>query len=302
MNLIGTILVYAGLLAVFIGGVSILRPLTSLGIWSRFQGLMLLAGGVVVFFIGANLPAKEQKVEIPVTHLDEFLPEYQFEELHSIRIQAPRERVYAALHEVTPDEITFFRTLTWIRRFGQPGPESILNPPPNQPILTLALRTNFMKLAEEPNREIVLGTLAAAPGGTPLKKNPTPEDFKALAAPQPPPPPPPRGSARSSEQAGQAVDGQEGETTQKPTKEGTDAEPQSVPRRGFALAGINFHLEDVGNSETLLTTETRVYATDASTRRKVAAYWRVIYPGSALIRVMWLRAVKQRAEQMAGGT
>ncbi len=300
LNLIGTILAYAGLLTLFTGAVSILRPLRFLNIWSRFQGLMLLAGGVAVVLIGVNLPAPEQRVATPVTHLDEFLPAYQFGEFHSIRIQAPRERVYAALGEVSADEITFFRTLTWIRRFGQPGPESILNPPPNEPLLALALRTNFMKLAEEPNREIVLGTLAAAPGGTPLKKNPTPEDFKALAAPQPSPLP--QASPRSSEPAGEAVDSQQSETKEKPNTEATDAGAQSSPRKGFALAAINFRLEDVDNGETLLTTETRIYATDASTRRKVAAYWRVIYPGSALIRVMWLRAIRNRAEQMPGGT
>ena len=54
MNLIGTILVYIGLLAMFIGGVSIVRPLTFLNIWSRFQGVMLFVGGVLVFLIGAR--------------------------------------------------------------------------------------------------------------------------------------------------------------------------------------------------------------------------------------------------------
>ncbi len=38
-------------------------------------------------------------------------------------------------------------------------------------------------------------------------------------------------------------------------------------------------------------------ATDAQARRRFACYWRVIYPGSALIRRMWLRAVKKRAEE-----
>jgi len=46
----------------------------------------------------------------------------------------------------------------------------------------------------------------------------------------------------------------------------------------------------------LLTTETRIYATDASSRRAFARYWRVIYPGSSLIRRMWLRAIKKTAE------
>jgi hypothetical protein len=47
---------------------------------------------------------------------------------------------------------------------------------------------------------------------------------------------------------------------------------------------------------TIVTTETRIYATDASAGRRFAPYWRVIYPGSALIRRMWLRAIAHRAE------
>jgi hypothetical protein len=252
MNLIGTIVVYAGLLATFIGGISVLRPLRFLGIWSRGQGMMLVVGGVVVFLIGASLPASEKRVESPATHLDEFVPAYQFGELHTIRIKAPRERVYAAVREATPDEITLFRTLTWIRRFGRSEKESILNAPPNEPILALSTRTSFMKLAEEPDREIVLGTLVVAPQGMRLKKDSTPEDFKALQDP------------------------------------------------GFGLGAINFRVKEEASGETVLTTETRVYATDASTRRKFSAYWRVIYPGSALIRVMWLRAIRNRAEKMPG--
>jgi hypothetical protein len=295
MNLIGTIVVYAGLLALLAGGLSILRPLTFLGIWSRVQGVMLLAGGVAAFLIGASLPAREQRVETQATHLDEFVPAYQFGEFHAITIKAPRERVYAAIRDVTADEITLFRTLTWIRRFGRPGPEGILNAPPNEPILALVMRTSFMKLAEEPDREIVLGTLGAAPKGAQLKQNPTPEDFKALQAPYAPTPQP--SSPRSSGKAGEADDSQPPEAKQKPDAESTEAKTPSSPRSGFALAAINFRLEDAGNGETLLTTETRIYATDASTRKKFAAYWRVIYPGSALIRVMWLRAIRKRAEQ-----
>jgi hypothetical protein len=45
-----------------------------------------------------------------------------------------------------------------------------------------------------------------------------------------------------------------------------------------------------------LTTETRVYAAGAKAVRGFAAYWRMIYPGSSLIRRMWLRAIKLRAE------
>ena len=70
---------------------------------------------------------------------------------------------------------------------------------------------------------------------------------------------------------------------------------------GFATAAMNFAIEPdpAGGSE--LTTETRVYATDSGAARRFAAYWRVIYPGSALIRYRWLRAIGQRAEGSRGG-
>ncbi len=252
MNLAGTTLVYAALLAMFLGAVSVVRPLRIIGIVSRPYGVVVLLCGVAILFIGMSLPAPEHKIGARATALDDFVPAYQFAEFHSIRIKARPTRVFAAIHDVTADEITLFRTLTWIRRFGSPGTESILNPPPNEPILSVALRGGFMKLAEERDREIVLGTLVAAPPGwrPNTEKKPTPDDFKALHAP------------------------------------------------GFALAAMNFRLEDAANGQTLLTTETRVYATDASSRRKFAGYWRTIYPGSALIRMMWLRAIRHRAENM----
>ena len=39
----------------------------------------------------------------------------------------------------------------------------------------------------------------------------------------------------------------------------------------------------------------RVFATDASARRQFTAYWHIIYPGSAIIRRSWLRAIQRRA-------
>jgi len=37
------------------------------------------------------------------------------------------------------------------------------------------------------------------------------------------------------------------------------------------------------------------FSPTAPRRRRFAAYWRLIYPGSALIRRSWLRAIRQRA-------
>jgi hypothetical protein len=64
---------------------------------------------------------------------------------------------------------------------------------------------------------------------------------------------------------------------------------------GFALAAMNFLVAPDGAGGSRVSTETRVFATSAAARRRFAMYWRAIYPGSALIRRMWLRAIDRRA-------
>lgn len=162
-------LLYFGLIAAFVGAVSILVPLAFLGIRRRVTGLALVAVGAAVVMVAMILPARETWIATRETRLDDFMPRYQFSEFHRARIEAPRDRAY-------------------------------------------------------------------------------PVGFRALRGP------------------------------------------------GFALATMNFRIEDAGPGACTVTTETRVYATDAPTRRRFAGYWRVIYPGSALIRGMWLGAIKRRAE------
>src|SRR5207245_6375953 len=116
-----------------------------------------------------------------MSRLEEFAPAYQFNEIHRIRIRAPRSRIYRSIKEVTAGEITLFRALTWIRRFGRAGPESILNPPSDEPLLEVATRTGFLLLADDPEREVVFGTAVIAPGR--VNRPATPQQFKELAAP-----------------------------------------------------------------------------------------------------------------------
>ena len=59
---------------------------------------------------------------------------------------------------------------------------------------------------------------------------------------------------------------------------------------GWAKVAFNFQATD-GR----LSTETRIRATDARSRRRFGRYWRVVMPGSALIRRDWLRAARRRA-------
>jgi len=73
-------------------------------------------------------------------------------------------------------------------------------------------------------------------------------------------------------------------------------ENRALDDPGYAKATMNFLITE-SESGCVVTTETRVHATDARSRRRFGMYWLAIYPGSALIRRMWLRAIKRRAER-----
>jgi hypothetical protein len=238
---------YVGLIFTAAGGLFTLRPVRRLGVPTRRRAVGLTSAGMLSAAASLLVGGALQRVAAPVAEIDRFVPAYQFNEAHEIEISAPVDRAYRAVLDVTPEEISFYRALTWLRRFGRAGPESILNPAAGKPLLDTAVRTSFRKLAEVENREIVFGGFTAAPAG-----------------------------------AG--------------TRTWTGATFAALEEPGFAKVAMNFRLDPRGPAACVLSTETRVYATDASTRRVFKVYWRTIYPGSALIRWSWLRAIKRRAE------
>src|SRR5919201_1720118 len=241
-----SVVVWCGIIIALVGLVLVAFPIARLGVRTRSRAGVIAGIGALIAIGGMLLPTHEMRVRRPRTRLDAIMPVYQFSERHSIVVPAPPAHVLDAIRRVRAEEITFFRTLTWIRRGGRSLPPGILNPSKNQPLLDVALKGGFVKLADDSTRELVLGTVVAAPAGA-------------------------RGVAR----------------------------PETFRNRlppGFALATMNFRVEPSGRSASLVSTETRVYANNDSARRRFAAYWRVIYPGSALIRRMWLRAIARRAE------
>lgn len=243
-------LLYAGLLGALAGLVSTVKPLRFLAITNRPTAAWVLAAGLGLAVLAEALPAPLRRS--PGTRqIDRFMPAYHFNEVHSLDIQAPADRVFAAIRAVPPGEIRWLRTLFWIRSLparlaGKPdSPERY-----TRPIFEGNPESGSALLVEEPGREVVLGLVGQfwKPAGGARTRIDGPESFLAF------------------------------------------------DRAGFAKATLNFVIEDEGGGRCRLTTETRVFTPDPATRRVFAAYWRLIYPGSSLLRTTWLAAVKRRAE------
>ena len=243
----GSILAYTGLAAVAAGAACLIRPLRFLRIHSRRQGAIVAAIGAGVAVLALFWPPSTVRRDRPVLLLDRFLPAFQFSERHERRVRATPDKIFRAIHSVTADDIVLFRSLTAIRNPGRlfaKQREGILNPS-HRPVLEAARQSGFVQLAEEPGRELVIGTYVVHPAGG---VRPSPESFAAFAQP------------------------------------------------GYAKAAMDFRVETGPDGTCLLTTETRVFATDGWTALRFATYWRLIYPGSSLLRRTWLAAIARRAE------
>ncbi|HEX7192506.1 MAG TPA: hypothetical protein VF381_13140 [Thermoanaerobaculia bacterium] len=223
--MIDSIAFYAGTVTAFGGAIAMLRKR------SRKRGAIVAASGVAVAAVALFWPVPDLKQATGDTLLDRHFTKWQFDEVHSIGVDASPERAYDAVRKVTPREILLFRTLTAIRRFGRKAPEGILNAPKNEPILDVATRTSFRLLDDAPPREVVVGVVIIP------------------------------------------------------------------PRR--AVGAMSFLVTPIAANRCRITTETRVYAADPQAARTFAGYWRIIHPGSDIIRRMWLRAIKRRAEQLS---
>ena len=240
---------YLGISVAMFGSGLVFKPIKRLRVPTRRRALAIAGAGLILAVVALRLPVFESRASPPTTRLDAFMPVWQFRERHTIQIAAPPPQVFDAIRRVRADEIQLFRTLTWIRRGGRRAPPSILNPGDREPIIDVATRSGFVRLADDGHRELVIGTVVVVPPGT------------------------------------------RGTLTQEVFQE-------SLPP-GFALAAMNFLVTGDGAGGSRVSTETRVFANSDPARRRFAAYWRVIYPGSAIIRRMWLRAIARRATSAA---
>jgi hypothetical protein len=177
--------------------------------------------------------------------LDEFLPRYDFNEVHSTTTSASPAATMEAIRALTPTEVPVLVVLMALRSI--PSVLRGRRPALRGRLLDGFARTGFVPLRETPDG-LVFGVVGRfwKPAGEVLRIEPA--EFEAFARP------------------------------------------------GVAKAAFELRLEPIGG-RTRIVTETRIATPDEQSRRSFSRYWRVIQPGSALIRRDWLRAIRRRAER-----
>lgn len=241
-------LIWAGAALVLTGALNLLLTLRVLGRRSRGHALVLTLAGAACVTLGFALPGAEARTANSRQLIDAFVPTDHFRESHWERIRATPREIFAAIHAVRPNEVRGFVPFLWAQSPRARRPSEALM---RRPILELMKGQHFVVLAEQPGREIVVGTIGQywANRMVPLR---TPAQFSTFKNPR------------------------------------------------YAKVAMNVRVRDEGNGWCKVTTETRVLCMDPHARKKFDAYWRVVYPGSAILRGQWLAAIKRRAERPTG--
>jgi len=185
--------------------------------------------------------------------LDKFLPKYEFNEIHTVTVNAFPKCVFTAMKELTAAELS--PLIFWMLDIRSLPAKLMGKHAPNVaqpgPFLDQLYEGGFIRLAEEPGREIVFGLVG---------------QFWKLAGDKGPDIPSPQAFLAFDDPA-------------------------------FAKVAANLAVTVDEEGHTHCSTETRIHVPDPNTRRKFAFYWWVISMGSAFIRVLWLKAIKKKAEK-----
>jgi hypothetical protein len=196
--------------------------------------------------------------------IDKYLPKYDFTEVHTIKIKATPEVVYRAMMDTTLEEIHgFVRFLFNLRALPEKLAGRKDNPLAsavflgNKPMMEQMLKGSFVKIEEQAPVEIVFGSIVPGSIG--------------------------RVWQESSAQI---------------LKFSSAAEFLAFKDPAFLHVIANFIVADAPEpGYVTVRTESRTKGLSDKARKSFQPYWWVIRPWSGLIRRLWLKAIKKRAEK-----
>lgn len=190
--------------------------------------------------------------------IDDVLADYDLNEVHSIQIKASAQITFNCIKQIRPSEIAWImRFLIWLRSL----PEELLG------------RRGISLSREEP----LLEQFSAG-------------NFSILAESEP-----------WEIVLGMLIPGKIGRVWQKSSALNTgDAGTRdffTFDQPGYIRVAMNLLVESTGPDHVSVRTETRCRATSRRALADFTPYWRLIRPFSGLIRLVWLRGIKRKAER-----
>lgn len=191
--------------------------------------------------------------------LDDILPEYDFTEIHSLRIKASPEIVFQSIKEITPAQISIMmRGLFYLRNI----PERIaghneLAFTREESLLSQMTRSHFVILDEISPQELVFGLIVPGNIGRVWEKT-------------------------SSYDINLANTG----------------EFFTFNHPDYIRVVANFLVTALPENDCVIVrTESRCKALSSQARNNFTPYWRIIRPFSGWIRRMWLKGIKRLSEK-----
>ena len=190
--------------------------------------------------------------------LDKYLPKYDFTEIHTIKVKATPEAAYRAIIETTLGEISgFVRWLFWLREL----PEKMVGRQTDSmtadgPMIGQIEKNGFTIIEEQPPCEKVFGLIVPGKIGRVWDKS---SGYGSLVA--------------------------------------NAEEFLAFKNPHYLLVVANLLVKDSGVPGIVTVyTESRTMALSEKSCKSFRPYWAFIRPWSGLIRRLWLRAIKKRAE------
>lgn len=253
---IEVVVVYLGIIFFIAGLLSLIKPFKFIYIKNRKTALLLTVAGILVFILGTMLPAPLIHSSRSHQRIDDFMPEYQFYEYHEVIVNAPAETAARAMKEVSFADIPVAVWLMKIRAMA--SGEFKKSPPKNT------------ESNQGPFSQPILKLFAQPGNGFLVLDDEIPYEYVGGMA------------------------GKPWSNDRPPDISGPD-EFRTFNMPGNIKVAFNLHVVDMENGTSRLSSETRIVCIDESARRLFSRYWRIIYPGSAIIRRVWLNAIVERA-------
>ena len=243
---------WIGVILLVVGIISFIHPLPFLLILNRNVAACVIFSGTLISVVSLLYPVKVKQSSTTNLKIDALLPNYSFNEIHEVQINASPEKVKQILQVTGVKDIPVVHLLMKIRGIADDSLDMSDRVANNKAGFDTFSTPDFNFFVVDPNEFVTVMIIKSAMVSNKSDK-PAPPEILTLE------------------------------------------QFTSFNNPGYVKVAVNFRFISTDNKSTTLTTETRVQGITSEDNSTFGYYWRIIYPGSAIIRRVWLDTIRKRA-------